>query len=154
MSFGQTTEYSGVVKAKSDKGPLPGAIVVVKGTKIGAQTDFDGNFKISVPDSLNVLTISYVGFKSQEVKLDEQRSLEIFLKEDCNICFFDYQDIGFYAMSGALNNPIGGQLYFSTPAMFGGTTLKTYVAYQTSLRENRFLNASVSLGPFVYGLRI
>ncbi|MGX1928028.1 carboxypeptidase-like regulatory domain-containing protein [Flagellimonas sp. 2504JD4-2] len=145
LALGQTTDYTGVVFAKSDKTPLPGTIVVVKGTKIGTQTDFDGNFKISVPDSLNTLTISYIGFKNQEVKLDEQRSLEIFLKEDCNICFFDYQDIGFYAMSGALNNSVGSQVYFSTPAMFGGTTLKTHVTYQTNLKENRFLNSSIGL---------
>ncbi|WP_237561819.1 carboxypeptidase-like regulatory domain-containing protein [Flagellimonas algicola] len=145
FAFGQTTDYSGVVIAKSDKTPLPGAIVLVKGTKIGTQTDFDGNFNISVPDSLNTLTISYIGFKTQEIKLDKPRLLEIFLKEDCNICYFDYQDIGVHAMSGVLNNPIGGQLYFSTPAMFGGTTLKTNFAYQTNLKENRFLNSSVSL---------
>ncbi|WP_431127027.1 carboxypeptidase-like regulatory domain-containing protein [Flagellimonas flava] len=145
LAFGQTTDYLGIVLAKSDKGPLPAAIVIVKGTKIGTQTDFDGNFKIAVPDSLSVLTISYIGFKTQEIKLDEPRLLEIVLKEDCNICYFDYQDIGIHAMSGVFNNPVGGQLYFSTPAMFGGTTLKANLAYQTNFGENRFLSSSVSL---------
>ncbi len=145
LVYGQTIEYTGIVKEKRDKTPLPGVQIIVKGTKLGTQTDFDGNFKISVPDSSKVLTISYLGFKMQEIKLDEPRLLEIYLKEDCNICFFDYQDIGFHAMSGILNNPVGGQLYFSTPAMFGGTTLKTNVAYQTNLKENRFLSSSVSL---------
>ena len=79
--YGQTTEYSGVVKAKSDKLPLPGATVLVKGTKIGTQTDFDGNFKISVPDFSKVLTISYLGFKMQEIRLDGLRLVEIYLKK-------------------------------------------------------------------------
>ena len=47
--------------------PLPGASVLEKGTTNGAQTDFDGNFSLSVSNKNAILLISYVGFVSQEI---------------------------------------------------------------------------------------
>ncbi|MBP6425789.1 MAG: carboxypeptidase-like regulatory domain-containing protein, partial [Flavobacterium sp.] len=44
FSFAQEKTVSGVVSDAS--GPIPGANVVVKGTKNGVQTDFDGKFAI------------------------------------------------------------------------------------------------------------
>ncbi|MEO1010729.1 MAG: carboxypeptidase-like regulatory domain-containing protein [Bacteroidota bacterium] len=143
--IGQTTEYSGIVKIKGDKSPLPGVTVIVKGTKIGTQTDFDGNFKINVPDSLNVLSFSYIGIEPMNYKLGENTFLEIFLKEDCTVCFLDHQQIAIYAQSGVIGNPIGAQFDLSFPAFFGEPTLKTGIGYQTNFQENRFLNAYVNI---------
>lgn len=149
LSFGlavsQTTEYSGTVKIKGDKWPLPGVSVLVKGTDIGTQTDFDGNFTISVPDSLEVLSFFYLGVKPLNYKLAENKFLKIFLKEDCTLCYFDSQKIGIYVQSGLIGNPIGGQFHFSFPAIFGPPTLKTGIGYRTNFNENRFLNAYINL---------
>ena len=120
-------------------------LFIIKGTKIGTQTDFDGNFKINVPDSLNVLEFIYLGTKPMDYELGENKFLEIFLKEDCHVDWFDAQKIGLYANSGVINNPIGGEFHFTFPAFFGQPTLKTGVGYQTNLRENRFLNAYLNL---------
>ena len=73
ITFSQSREYSGIVKAKSDNLPLPGVNVIIKGTKIGTQTDFNGNFNISVPDSLNVLSFSFLGMIPLDYKLNENR---------------------------------------------------------------------------------
>lgn len=143
--FSQSKVYNGIVKFKNDKTPLPGANVIIKGTKIGTQTDFDGNFKITVPDTLNILTFSFLGAISLDYKLGKEQNLEIFLKEDCNICWFDTQNIGFYLNSGIINNPIGGQFHFAFPAIFGQPTLKSGISYQTNLKENRFLEAYLNL---------
>ncbi|MEC3908497.1 SusC/RagA family TonB-linked outer membrane protein [Tamlana sp. 2201CG12-4] len=62
--------------------PLPGANILEKGTTNGTQTDFDGNFSISVGDQNAVLVISYLGFKSKEVTVDNQTTLTISLEED------------------------------------------------------------------------
>lgn len=145
ITFSQSKEYSGIVKFKSDKTPIPGANVTIKGTKIGTQTDFDGNFKITVPDSLNVLTFSIIGAVTLDHKLDEKLNLEIFLKETCNIDWFDAQHIGFYLNSGVINNPVGGQFHFTFPAFFGQSTLKSAISYQTNLKENKFINAYLNL---------
>ncbi|WP_081431204.1 SusC/RagA family TonB-linked outer membrane protein [Moorena bouillonii] len=85
MSFAQSVTISGTV---SDNGgqPLPGASVFIKGTSIGSQTDFDGNFSFVTNDAANkTLTISYVGFKSQEITLTGQdQQLDVSLREDSN----------------------------------------------------------------------
>ena len=59
-----------------------GANVVVKGTTNGIITDIDGNFSLNVP--LNcTLQISYIGYKTKEVKVtDTTSSLSIKLEED------------------------------------------------------------------------
>lgn len=49
--------------------PLIGAIIMVPGTKIGTNSDVDGNFRLSVPDKVRRLTISYVGYKSVEMSV-------------------------------------------------------------------------------------
>ena len=150
ITLAQTTEYSGVVKLKDDKYPLPGVIVLVKGTEIGTQTDFDGNFKIEVPDSLKILSFSYIGVKSLDYKLGKELFLEIELKEDCTICFLDAQQISIYAQSGVLDNPIGGEFNLSFPALFGKPTLESGIGYQTNLKENSLLDAYLNLEHLFY----
>ena len=66
ITFAQERAVSGVVSDNTGL-PLPGVSVLVKGTKIGTQTDFDGKFSIKVAPS-QTLTFSYIGMNSQEVK--------------------------------------------------------------------------------------
>lgn len=47
--------------------PLIGATITVPGTKLGANTDIDGYFKLSVPDNTKNLQVSYVGYKELSV---------------------------------------------------------------------------------------
>src|SRR5699024_10689129 len=50
--------------------PLPGANISVKGTTVGATTDFDGEFSISTDRESGVLIISYIGFRNRELSFD------------------------------------------------------------------------------------
>ncbi|WP_245686413.1 TonB-dependent receptor [Psychroflexus sediminis] len=77
----QDRQVTGTVVDK-DGNPLPGANIVVKGTSIGAQTDFDGNFSLQVPEDKSILVVSYVGFKNEEVNVDGKSSVEVQLKPD------------------------------------------------------------------------
>ncbi len=54
-------------KVTDEKGtPIPGANVIIEGTTFGAQTDFDGNYRITkVPPGSYNLTVSYQGFENQ-----------------------------------------------------------------------------------------
>ena len=61
--------------------PLPGATVLVKGTTNGTITNLDGKFVIDA-DADAILTISYVGFYSEEVSVNGQSSLAIQLSSD------------------------------------------------------------------------
>ena len=50
--------------------PMIGVSILVKGTKIGTITDFDGNFLLkNVSSEANILSVSYTGYKSKEVKI-------------------------------------------------------------------------------------
>ena len=62
---------------------LPGASVVVKGTTNGTQTDFDGNFSITAPDNA-ILVVSYIGYKTTEVRVDGQTTINVTLEEDAS----------------------------------------------------------------------
>lgn len=61
-------EINGSVKDENGS-PLPGANVLVKGTTVGTQTDFDGNFTLEVPDGSTTLVISYIGYNTVEVDI-------------------------------------------------------------------------------------
>src|SRR5690606_8551991 len=47
--------------------PIPGATVMIKGTKTGVKTDDQGEFRINVPPEQSILVISYVGYQTQEI---------------------------------------------------------------------------------------
>ena len=77
----QNVKLTGKVTDNGNQ-PLPGVSVVVKGTTIGAQTDFDGNFEIESPIGSTILVFSYLGMKTIEVPIDGQTQFSIVLEED------------------------------------------------------------------------
>ena len=80
--FSQNIQIKGVIVGGQDSEPLPGVNVVVKGNvSIGTITDIDGNFSLSVPSDAT-LSISYIGYKSQEIPVRGLRNFQIVLKED------------------------------------------------------------------------
>lgn len=79
-ALAQTKEITGTVV--DDSGiPLPGANVIIKGTTIGTQTDFDGNFAIEA-NTGDILVFSYIGYQPIETLVGDQQDLEITLKPD------------------------------------------------------------------------
>lgn len=78
MAYAQ--DVSGTVSDAN--GPLPGASVLVKGTKNGTQTDFDGKFTIKNVGAGAVLVFSYIGLKVQEVEVAGKSNITVSLLED------------------------------------------------------------------------
>ena len=62
--------------------PLAGANILEKGTSNGSQTDFDGNFSLTVADGNAVLIVSYLGFTTKEILVNNQNQITIVLDED------------------------------------------------------------------------
>lgn len=60
--------------------PLPGAIVRVKGKETRTNTDSQGRYYLTVEGS-DVLVFSYIGFKTQEIKVQDRRVINITLQE-------------------------------------------------------------------------
>lgn len=72
-------QLTGRILNKNDNQPIVGATILEKGTNNAAQSDNDGNFKITVNPS-GIVIISVIGFATQELKVDGQSSLTIYLQ--------------------------------------------------------------------------
>lgn len=81
--FAQNNQITGVIVGQ-DNDPLPGVNVIEKGSANGTITDLDGQFSLTVSSDA-ILSISYVGYKSQEIAIKGQKSLRIILEEDSEI---------------------------------------------------------------------
>ena len=63
-------------------GPVIGASVFVKGTNNGCITDLDGNFTLSNVPSKAVLVVSFIGYQTQEIPVNNQKKFTVNLTED------------------------------------------------------------------------
>lgn len=77
----QNLTVSGVVTSAADQLPLIGVSVQVKGTTNGTITDLDGNYTVSVASG-ETLVFSYIGFKTQEIQITNQTTLNVVMEED------------------------------------------------------------------------
>lgn len=73
----------GRVKA-ADGTILPGASVVVKGTRQGIMADSLGRFKISLPVDTATLAVSFIGYQTRDVRVSRGKSIEVVLDQDAN----------------------------------------------------------------------
>ena len=71
---------SGTVKDKANT-PIPGANIVIKGTTSGVTSDASGSFSIQASQN-DVLVISFIGFRTQEIEVGSRTSLNIEMEED------------------------------------------------------------------------
>ena len=79
--FGQSEIITGTITDKSGS-PIPGVNIIEDTDSYnGAVTDFDGNFIIKAKSN-STLIITYVGFITQEIKLNGNTNLNITLEED------------------------------------------------------------------------
>ena len=77
----QTKTITGTI-VDNTKEPLIGVNIVVKGTSTGTVTDIDGKFSLPITETNAVLVISYIGYKSQEIKVGNQSSLNVTLEAE------------------------------------------------------------------------
>jgi TonB-dependent starch-binding outer membrane protein SusC len=73
-------QVSGTVTDVNNSG-LPGVSVLVKGTAIGVVSDVDGKYSVTVPDGNAVLVFSFVGFKTQEIAVGTQTTIDVQMTE-------------------------------------------------------------------------
>lgn len=82
LSFAQEKTVTGVVSDAS--GPLPGANVVVRGTKSGTQTDVDGKYSIKAKAG-DVLIFSFVGMTDTTSKVGASNTVNVKMQEGVNL---------------------------------------------------------------------
>jgi TonB-linked SusC/RagA family outer membrane protein len=73
---------SGKVTSSQDNLGIPGVTVVVVGSTVGAATDIDGNYKLTVPKSAKTLRFTGIGMKSKDVSLGTSNVVDVVMDAD------------------------------------------------------------------------
>lgn len=79
VSFSQNYTITGKVFDAESKEPLPFVPVLIKGTTVGATTDFDGNYSITTSKMGDSIVSSYVGYKklTRAIKRGENQTINM-----------------------------------------------------------------------------
>lgn len=64
---------------------MPGVTVVVQGSSTGTVTDSKGAFSIAVPGAQSVLSISFMGYRTQEIAVGNRHSIDVALQEEASV---------------------------------------------------------------------
>ncbi|NIJ51669.1 SusC/RagA family TonB-linked outer membrane protein [Dyadobacter arcticus] len=99
---------------------LPGVSVILKGSQRGTSSGADGAFSLDVPEgNQNVLVLSFVGYKSQEVSIGNQSSVDVSMMPDENaldeIVVVGYGTVKKSDLTGAVGT-IKGEVLQERPA--------------------------------------
>ncbi|SIQ31202.1 SusC/RagA family TonB-linked outer membrane protein [Maribacter ulvicola] len=118
-------QVTGIVK-DSDGRPLPGANILEKESTNGTQTDFDGNFSITVNQDA-ILVISYIGFSTQEVAIASQSNLSIIMSANAasleEVILVGYGTQSRAKVTGAISS-VDGEGLTQRPVTSAATTLQ------------------------------
>ena len=79
LAYGQTTVTGNITDP--DGFPLVGATVLAKGTTVGTVADFDGNYSITVPETVVELEFTYTGYQTQTVTLSGETVVDVVMNE-------------------------------------------------------------------------
>ncbi|RZL41827.1 MAG: carboxypeptidase-like regulatory domain-containing protein, partial [Pedobacter sp.] len=81
-AFAQKTIITGTVRDAVTKETLPYVSIFFNDTRLGTQTDIDGNFKISTNEDHNKLKFNYVGYEVfyKNIVVGQTQKLDILLK--------------------------------------------------------------------------
>lgn len=80
-AYAQSKTVSGTVIDQTGE-PVIGANVLVKGTTNGVITDLDGKFTLSNVPNNGTISISFIGYKDQEISVAGKTNLQVSLQED------------------------------------------------------------------------
>ena len=78
----QQMKLTGNAVAASDKQPMIGLTVVVKGTTHGTVTDLDGNYTLSNVSKDATVVFSMIGYKTQEIKVNGRTAINVVMHDD------------------------------------------------------------------------
>lgn len=81
----QQRKITGTILDSKDKFAMIGANIMEKGTSNGTVTDIDGNFSLTVNSSESVLVISSIGYKTVEVTVGNQTTINLEIDEDSEL---------------------------------------------------------------------
>ncbi len=77
----QKKKISGKVVDKQGEEIIGATIIEKNNPSFGTVTDIDGEFTLDIPEDVKILVVSYIGFESQEVLIDNSSHYNIILSE-------------------------------------------------------------------------
>ncbi|MBC7847830.1 MAG: TonB-dependent receptor [Flavobacterium sp.] len=77
-TYAQKT-ITGIVIDKENKQPIPGVNISALNSKSGTISNFDGKFKLDVPENATTIEASFIGFQNQKVTLNENSNYTIIM---------------------------------------------------------------------------
>jgi TonB-linked SusC/RagA family outer membrane protein len=126
--------YSGTVTDEKGE-PIIGASIAVKGSQTGTVTNIDGKFSIEVPAG-STLSVSYIGYTPQEIKLGENTNPKIIMQEDQQhldeVVVVGYGTMRKSDVTGSLSNIKSSELSLTTPT-FGQALVGKIAGVQVSV---------------------
>lgn len=112
-------------------GELPGVSVVVKGTVNGTTTDLEGMFILRNVKPADVLQFSFIGYKTQEIKVGNQKNFNIALAENAQaldeVVVVGYQEVRKKDLTGSVAK-VNMEDLLKTPAASFDQTLGGRIA--------------------------
>lgn len=81
LTRAQTKTVSGKVTLPENE-DAPGVNILVKGSNVGTVTKADGTYQINVPNRGGTLVFSFIGYKTKEVEVGNQSSINVALEAD------------------------------------------------------------------------
>lgn len=106
-------------------GELPGVSVVVKGTTNGTTTDLEGKFALGNVKPSDILQFSFIGYKTQDIKVGDQRTFNITLEEDAQaldeVVVVGYQEVRKKDLTGSVSKVNMSDLLKTPSASFDQT---------------------------------
>ncbi|MXV17019.1 SusC/RagA family TonB-linked outer membrane protein [Hufsiella ginkgonis] len=81
LAVAQSVQVKGTVKDSKGE-PLIGTTIKLKGTTVGASTNADGAFVLTVPSSGGTLVFSALGYLTKEIAIPADRTVNVVLEND------------------------------------------------------------------------
>lgn len=76
----QQKSVSGTVNLSDDPGSVPGVAVQIAGTTRGMLTNMEGKYQINLKDEDSVLIFSYIGYKTQRIRIEGRAQIDVILQ--------------------------------------------------------------------------
>jgi len=135
----QTKVLTGSVLNK-DGQPLIGVSIIIKGTTTGVITDIKGSFTLNAPLDAQILVLSYVGMKTQEIEIGKNAVFNIVMEEE-TVGMEEVVVVGYgmqkkESIVGAISQTSGENIRQNIQGADLGTALSGSIPGLISLRSN------------------
>jgi len=114
----QTMTVTGTITDENGEG-LPGVTVLLKGTTIGTATSIDGRFSLDAPDGNGTLVVSFIGYQTQEVPINNRSTINVSLAQDTKaleeVVVVGYGTQNKETMTGSVSQ-VGGEEVAKSPS--------------------------------------